>query len=153
MKRFQEAMNFFYKKHFNTDGSGSIFFSLFMKVGIVFFSVVKMIQEKPKTKINPESYVLVSNDASLKERLEAKLQKKIQLASLINGKLNISIRDNIEIIFDTNCITFKEVIQFLQENKNNGFTFKLLPANSDYIIGSNSSYDRGEVILITQSNK
>lgn len=153
MKRFQEAMNFFYKKHFNADGSGSIFFSLFMKVGIVLFSVVKMIQGKPKPKIYPERYVIVSNDTSLKERLEAKLQKKVQLASLINGKLNISIREKSEIIFDTNCITFKEAIQFLQQNRNNGYTFKLLPTKSDYIIGSNSSYDRGEVILITQSNK
>lgn len=40
MKRFQEAMNFFYKKHFSLDGSGSLFFSLFMKLGIVFFSLV-----------------------------------------------------------------------------------------------------------------
>ena len=149
MKRFQEAMNFFYKKHFKV----SAFFSLFMKIGILFFSIVKMMQGKPKPKINPERYVLVSNDASLKERLEAKLQKKVQLASLINGKLNISIREKSEIIFDINCITFKEAIQFLQQNKNNGFTFKLLPTKSDYIIGSNSSYDRGEVILITQSKK
>ena len=33
MKRFQEAMNFFYKKHFSV----SFFFSVFMKMGIVFF--------------------------------------------------------------------------------------------------------------------
>ncbi len=42
MKRFQEAMNFFYKKHFSPQsrnlGTGSVFFSVFMKVGIIFFS-------------------------------------------------------------------------------------------------------------------
>jgi len=148
MKRFQEAMNFFYKKHFNPDGSGSIFFSLFMKIGIVFFSLFKRIQGKPKAKLAPERYVLVSKNTSVKESLETKLQKKVQLASLINGKLSISVRNNSEIIIDTNCITFKEAIQFFENNKNNTFTFKLLSANSDYIIGSNSSYDRGEVIQI-----
>lgn len=144
MKRFQEAMNFFYKKHFNL----SLFFSLFMKVGIVFFSLIKMLQGKPKAKLAPERYVLVSNDSSVKENIETKLKKNVQLASIINGKLNISIRNNSEIIIDTNCITFKEAIQFFEENKNNAFTFKLLSANSNYIIGSNSSYDRGEVIVI-----
>ena len=144
MKRFQEAMNFFYKKHFKI----SVFFSLFMKIGIVFFSLIKKMQGKPKTKLAPERYVLISNDESAKECIEVKLQKKVQLASLINGKLNISIRKNSEIIIDTNWITFKDAIQFLEENKNNTFTFKLLPIDSNFIIGSNSSYDRGEVILI-----
>ena len=36
MKRFQEAMNFFYKKHFKV----SFFLSVFMKIGILFFSFV-----------------------------------------------------------------------------------------------------------------
>lgn len=144
MKRFQEAMNFFYKKHFK----GSIFFSLFMKIGIVFFSLAKMIQGKPKAKLAPEWYVLVSNDSSVKERVEAKLQNKVQLVSLINGKLNISIRNNCEIIIDITNVTFKEAIQFFEENKNKSFTFKFLPSKSNFIIGSNSSSDRGEVITI-----
>ena len=40
MKRFQESMQFFYKKHFKV----SVFFSVFMKIGILFFSFVKMFQ-------------------------------------------------------------------------------------------------------------
>jgi GT2 family glycosyltransferase len=38
MRRFQEAMQFFYKKHFEI----SLLFSFFMKIGIVFFSFAKM---------------------------------------------------------------------------------------------------------------
>ena len=144
MKRFQEAMNFFYKKHFKV----SVFFAAFMKIGIVFFSLVKMMQGKPKAKLVPEKYVLVSNDVSVKEKIDAKLQINLQIASLINGKLNISIKKTSEIILDNNYMSFKDAIQFLEENKNKSFTFKLLPANSHFIIGSNSSYDRGEVIVI-----
>ena len=40
MKRFREAMNFFYKKHFRV----SVLFSVFMEIGIVFFSFMKMFQ-------------------------------------------------------------------------------------------------------------
>ncbi|MES2748545.1 MAG: glycosyltransferase family 2 protein [Bacteroidota bacterium] len=144
MKRFQQAMNFFYKKHFNP----SLFFAFFMQIGAIFFSLVKRIQGKPKVKRAPEYYILVSDSDSIKEKVETKLQKKVQLASLINGKLNVSIKDNSEIIIDTNTISFKEAIRFLEENKSNSLTFKLLPITSDFIIGSNSSYDRGEVITL-----
>ena len=62
MKRFQDAMNFFYKKHFNPDASGSVFFSVFMKIGIVLFSFIKKFQGKPIAKLIPEKYILISNN-------------------------------------------------------------------------------------------
>ncbi|WP_333600458.1 glycosyltransferase family 2 protein [Flavobacterium sp.] len=146
MKRFQEAMNFFYKKHFKV----SVFFSLFMKIGIVFFSFVKMFQGKSKPKSQPNSYILISEDEALWEKLQQKLQKNIARALLENGKIvfsqTFSKDKKVEIILDLNYLSFKNAITFLEENKNNSFTFKLLPIASDFIIGSNSSSDRGEVI-------
>ncbi len=139
MKRFQEAMNFFYKKHFK----GSIFFSVFMKIGIVFFSLLKMIQGKSEVKSNPEQFFFISENEEIKQKIEAKLQKKVQLAS-VNGTFARSS----EIILDANYASFKEIISFIEKNKNKSFTFKILPPNSHFIIGSNSSNDRGEVILL-----
>ncbi|OUD37923.1 glycosyltransferase family 2 protein, partial [Flavobacterium psychrophilum] len=66
MKRFQEAMNFFYKKHFKV----SLFFSLFMKTGIVVFSFIKMFQGKQKARIAPKSYVLISDNKLIKVKLQ-----------------------------------------------------------------------------------
>jgi GT2 family glycosyltransferase len=146
MNRFQEAMNFFYKKHFRA----SVFFSFFMKIGIVFFSLVKMRQGKAISKINPENYILLSDNESLKEKLENKLQKNTERIPLENGKIvfsqSISKAKNTEIILDLNNLSFKKAISFLEENKNNSFTFKLLPTEGNYSIGSNNSNDRGEVI-------
>ncbi|MGC4039663.1 MAG: glycosyltransferase family 2 protein [Flavobacterium sp.] len=148
MKRFQEAMNFFYKKHFKV----SVFFSLFMKIGIVFFSFVKMFQGKVSTKSSRENYLLVSDNEALSEKLEEKLQKNVERVTSENGKIvfsqTFSESKNAEIILDTNYISFKDAIDFLETNKNKSFTFKLLPMQSNFIIGSNSSNDRGEVILI-----
>ena len=73
MKRFQEAMNFFYKKHFKV----SVFFSLFMKTGILFFSFIKMFQGKQKTRFLPEKYVLISNNETLREKLEFQLKSEV----------------------------------------------------------------------------
>ncbi len=148
MKRFQEAMNFFYKKHFTI----SVFFSLFMKIGIVFFSFVKMFQGRVKPKPIPENYLLISDTEILREKLENKLQKNTQRILLQNGNIvfsqSISEKKNVAVILDANYLNFKEAIAFFEANKGKSFTFKLLPMQSDFLIGSNNSNDRGEVIPI-----
>ena len=143
MKRFQDAMNFFYKKHFNT----SSFFSFFMKIGIIAFSFVKMFQGKSTTKLQPDQYILVSNNTNLHAVLEKKLQKNISLLnSTFIGDQSPLQHNLVEYIIDLNCVSFKEAILFFQNNKNKNTTYKLLPPASSFLIGSNSSNDRGEVI-------
>lgn len=139
MKRFQEAMNFFYKKHFKV----SVFFSIFMKIGIVLFSFMKMFQGKSRPKSTPENYFFISNNEEMQQRLEAKLHRKVQLATLTS-----SFTTSSEIILDANSVSFKEIISFIEQNKNKSYTFKILPPNCNFIIGSNSSNDRGEVIVL-----
>ena len=139
MKRFQEAMNFFYKKHFKV----FFFFSVFMKIGILFFSFVKMFQGTPKQKINPENYILVSEDELLRKELQNKLRSPIQLQK---ASQLVFQNNNSEIIFDQNYTSFKDIIVAFETNKNKGLSFKILPKSSRFLIGSNSSFDRGEVI-------
>ncbi len=152
MKRFQEAMNFFYKKHFNPDGSGSLLFSLFMKIGIVFFSEVKMFQGKPGIKIAPKSYLLYSDNEKLADKLILVLQKKVLFHDLKTEKMVISYSlisgRGTEIILDNEFISFKECIAILESSRNKGFTFKIIPKTANFLIGSNNSNERGEIIEI-----
>ncbi len=141
MKRFQEAMNFFYKKHFEV----SVFFSIFMKIGIVLFSFIKKFQGKPKPKVKPENYIFISDNLILKQKLENQFQKSVEIQDFTKSIAQIT---NCEIIFDNNYIDFKTIIQLLESNKKSNFTFKILPQNSDFLIGSNSSNDRGEVLIL-----
>ena len=149
MKRFQEAMNFFYKKHFKV----SVFFSLFMKIGIVFFSFIKMFQGKQKESVLLGNYVLISDNERLREKLETQLKVKVILQNNNTNKIDYSQylvqKNKFEIIFDNNYINFKEIIQTIQLNKNKNTTYKILPQKADFLVGSNSSNDRGEVILIS----
>ncbi len=144
MKRFQEAMNFFYKKHFKV----SVFFSFFMKVGILLFSFFKMFQGKTKPISKPENYILISDNQDLK--LEIKLKKNVYISNKVNLKelllQSIFKNKSNEIILDINHINFKDSISFFQKNRSKNTTFKLLPPHSNFIIGSNSSNDRGEII-------
>ncbi|UPF07995.1 glycosyltransferase family 2 protein, partial [Flavobacterium psychrophilum] len=86
MKRFQEAMNFFYKKHFKV----SLFFSLFMKTGIVVFSFIKMFQGKQKARIAPKSYVLISDNKLIKVKLQTELKKDVFLVGKDIFNINYS---------------------------------------------------------------
>jgi GT2 family glycosyltransferase len=138
MNRFQEAMNFFYKKHFRV----SFLFSVFMKMGIVFFSMVKKFQGKPKPKSSPEKYILVSEDEVLRDKLENKWGTLVERQRIAK---TFAENANTEIIFDQNQLDFKTIIQAFETNKNKNFTFKIIPESSDFVIGSNSSFDRGEV--------
>lgn len=141
MKRFREAMNFFYKKHFKV----SLLFSVFMEMGIVFFSFVKRFQGKPKPKLEPEMYILVSDNEILAQKIEKQLNRKVQLQK---KEQSFSKSSKTEIIFDQNYLNFKDIIQTLEANKNKDYTFKILPKSSSFMIGSNSSFDRGEIVQI-----
>ena len=139
MKRFQEAMHFFYKKHFKV----SLFFSLFMKIGIVFFSLVKAFQGTSKPNPKPIQYFFVSEDENMKNKLENALGKPI----LFLDKSN-TFRNRTEIIFDQAYFGFSNCIDFMESNKNKFLTFKILPKNTTFIIGSNNNRSRGEMIII-----
>lgn len=148
MKRFQEAMQFFYKKHYKS----SLVFSLFMKAGIVFFSFVKMFQGQPKIRTKSKYFVLYSSNRELADKLAVILQKKVAFHDLKTEKMVISSsikrEAGTEIILDNEFISFKESIRFMESSKNKGFTFRILPKNANFFIGSDNSRERGEVVKI-----
>lgn len=148
MKRFQEAMNFFYQKHFKK----SWFFTFFIQIGIWFFSFVKMFQGKTKSKPRPESVVFYSSNKILSEKLplilknkveflEFKKEKMVNSSQVFNGK-------RVEIILDNQYVSFKKCIKIIETLKDKNITFKIFPKNTNFIIGSNSRNDRGQIIKI-----
>jgi GT2 family glycosyltransferase len=148
MKRFQDAMSFFYKKHFKI----STLFSFFMKAGIVFFSLAKMFQGKPGIKSVPKLYQLYSANEKLADQLHLILQKKVLFHDLKTEKMVISysVKSDIgtEVVLDNEFIPFKECIAILESSRNKGITFKIIPKSAKFLIGSNNSNQRGEIIEI-----
>ncbi|MBF7090088.1 glycosyltransferase family 2 protein [Flavobacterium sp. ALJ2] len=148
MKRFQEAMNFFYKKHFKV----SFLFSLFMKIGIVFFSILKMIQGKVMIETTPKEFFLYSSNDKLAENLSSILRNKVTFCDLkkekmVNSSL-IYIAKGAEVILDNQYISFKKCIDILKTERHKKITFKILPKTTAFLIGSDSSNDRGKVVKI-----
>jgi GT2 family glycosyltransferase len=142
LQSFKSAMELFYKKHFKV----SLVFKTFMNFGAFVFSTIKMNQTSGFTK-KIDAYLLFSNSQNQKVKVENLLGKKVTLIdSTHKNGLNSPTDKSIEIIFDNNVWSFKSIIDFMERHRSKQITFKILPSNSDFIIGSNSSIDRGEVI-------
>lgn len=137
MKRFREAMQFFYKKHFKK----SWFFDVIMQAGTVVFSLLKKNQQKNEVR-NIDEYIVFT-----KENLKLELSKKTTYLSDFNHFEHQS-QKNIEIIFDTTSFSFTEIITFMQLNKTKNISFKNYILSSNYLIGSNNSNDRGQIRLL-----
>jgi hypothetical protein len=136
-KRFQEAMQFFYKKHFKK----SWFFDGMMFVGSLVFSMVK--KHEPKdTRRKIDEYVVFS-----KGDLCIDLSQKTVYFSRFNQFKNDPSK-NTEIIFDSSTFSFTEIITFMEENKKKNLSFKNYISSSNYLIGSNHSKDKGQIILL-----
>ena len=148
MKRFQEAMSFFYQKHFRK----SWFFEIFIQIGIWFFSFVKMFQGKTKTKPSPERVVFYSSNKKMSEKLPSILKNKVLFCDFKKEKMVNSCLifkgKKVEIILDNHYVSFKKCIKIIETLRDKNITFKIFPKNTNFIIGSNSRNDRGQIIKI-----
>ncbi|WP_092852922.1 glycosyltransferase family 2 protein [Algibacter pectinivorans] len=133
-RRFYGAMQIFYKKHFKKN----MLFDLFVWGGIY---IVYFFRKQHIKKIKRVyKYVFISD--KINEGLESVLEKDVLLRSDLKNIIKES-----EVIFDANVLSFKTIINFIESNRlDKSVTFKILPNNSNFIIGSDDGMSRGEVI-------
>ena len=133
-KRFYGAMQIFYNKHFKSN----VVFDTLVWLGI---RCAPLFKKSSDHKIYPKSsYVLLSSEKNT--LIEKALKNQLVLQSSIKN-----YEDDTEYILDNNHLSFKSIIEIISNTpKNCGATFKILPKNSNFIIGSNSSKSRGAII-------
>lgn len=141
VRRFQEAMQYFYKKHFG----GSLFFTLIMQVGALFFSILKSKQQKNKSVYVQKRYMI-----SKENRFPKELKLDVLLSNL-SDFVNDSDQ-NIEVSIDTSFFSYQEIITFMEKNKAKNVFFKNYYPNSSFSIGSNHANDIGQVINFTKND-
>lgn len=133
-KRFYGAMQIFYKKHFKQN----ILFDAVVFLGI---KTAKFL--KSNTKIEdkkPERYTLISNNNY------EDLERKIKIP-FTKDSVGVEFKENTQVILDANTLSYEAIIeQIATSEKNKNITFKILPKMANFILGSNSSKSRGEVI-------
>lgn len=133
-KRFNEAMQLFFRKHFKPN----LIYNSIIDLGIKALIALNPSQNVRKTEV--ASYVMFSESESME--LKSQLEKPIHISS---DKLEF--KDHQEFIFNSENQSFKDIIQFMQfSSKKADLSFKIQPKGSRFIIGSNSSKGRGEII-------
>ena len=142
MKRFKDAMQFFYNKHFKK----SILFDFLMSIGIFLFAFKKK-NTKPKIKIKANQYHLVTTNSNLIDKVKNQLTNVVVTDKIpLNNPLKPS--DRVEFLVDSETISFKQYINFLKEHTNSNYTYKIKPSKLDIFIGSNDKDDKGEILLL-----
>ncbi|GAA4270962.1 glycosyltransferase family 2 protein [Aquimarina gracilis] len=140
IKRFYEAMRLFYKKHFKSD----TILDTMVSVAIRVVAGIQSFRNFDKKKNSIEQYYLISEDKNLSRDIASALDDKITIVESIK-KEDLGDK-NIEIIFDNNFISFDEIIDKMQEFRKHNVTFKIRPKNRSYLLGSDFSDGKGEVI-------
>jgi len=139
MKHFQEAMQFFYKKHFRK----SIIFDRIMAIGSFVFSKIKKNQQH-NSLFYPNETVIFTKE----------LLTFLYVSSMLTyskfDKLKINSSLNYELVFDTKSFSFQEIINFMKQTKAKNITFKMFLPESNFLIGSNNANDRGIIINLSK---
>ena len=140
IKRFYGAMRLFYEKHFKSNW----FLDVIVSVGIRLTSVVQSFKNQEKEKRIVDHYYLISENEVLRQQLTEVLGKEVQFISLESAD-NLGYTNN-ELIFDNDFLSFGVIIEAIERIKKPNITFKIKPMGCSYIVGSNFSDGKGEVI-------
>lgn len=133
-KRFYGAMQIFYNKHFK---SNSIFNTL-VWFGILFSRFMLKIPRQIQRKATSHVFMTNSLDLPVELPFEVKIIRSL-----------VEIPEDTQVVFNGNTLDYKTIIEFMTSLYIvSDLTFRILPQNSQFIIGSDSSQQRGEVILL-----
>ncbi|MGV6831355.1 MAG: glycosyltransferase family 2 protein [bacterium] len=133
-ERFFGAMQLFYKKHFKKNWLFDSLVSIAIKLASTKSVTI------PTTSSSNKEVLLVSDNKY--PELEELLSENVEYGRAVSADLPPS-----EIIFDVDYISFKEIIQFMDEVSNSQlYTFKFLLPHSKICLGSNDARTNGQVI-------
>lgn len=139
--RFYGAMQIFYKKHFKRN----MLFDIGVKLGVKLIPLLKK-EEDFKTDNKP-SIILVSNNNNHLETIRKQLDSSVTMLSK-EQVVSTFQAEGSEYLFDANYLSYQEIVELFARLKSKEISFKILPNDCRFALGSNSSRSRGEVILL-----
>ena len=133
-KRFYGAMQIFYKTHFKQN-------VLFNSLVFAAIHILPLLPKAKRQKVSKsEKNYLISN------LVHTKLQKVLKPKFEISETFKESSGQTAYIL-DANWLSFSDIITIIKNSeKNKKSSFKILPKKTNFILGSDSSQNRGEII-------
>lgn len=140
VKRFYGAMRLFYQKHFKSNW----FLDVLVAIGIRMIALIQSFKKYAPQHRSITKYYLVSESSDVKDRLKKVVSQPVEIIVIDSVK---DLGDTvIELIFDGDSVSFGTMIEMMMKLKNESITFKIRPPGCDFIVGSNQSDRKGEVI-------
>ena len=135
VRRFYKAMQIFYQKHYNTNVLFNMLIWIWVKMAGVLVKPVKT----PNLPTNKNVLISTVKNVNFEKALGTNLFYTFNPDNF---------EDNTQYILDNNVLTFKQIIDIMKKKKSSSkLIFRILPKNSNFIIGSDNSKNRGTVIL------
>ncbi|MEM6720127.1 MAG: glycosyltransferase family 2 protein [Bacteroidota bacterium] len=143
-KRFYGAMQLFYKKHFKRN----LMYDIAVTLGARLIPLVK--SSESIIEKNIQKCVIVTDSAARFQQISAVYHGKncVQVENMEQFFRQTKDKESTEIVLDTHFIDFKSSIIVFENQL--GY-YKILPKNSTFILGSDSSKNRGEVRLLIKN--
>jgi GT2 family glycosyltransferase len=133
-KRFYGAMAIFYQKHFQKN----LVFTALVKLGI---KLVSKTSQTADVLVEHSKQTVIISEINYEE-LSKKLPQPITLTSNFSD-----VNAETLVVLDANYLSYKTIIEYIKCNKAlKDNSYRIMPKNSKFIIGSDSAVNRGEVI-------
>lgn len=143
IKRFYGAMRLFYKKHFKSNW----ILDTTVSIGIRIISFLELFKKKPKQKESVSKLFFVSTNTDTHKKIQSVLQKEMKIIQIEDLYVLEKNNERMELVFDNDYLSFEQIITWMEKLKRLDLTFRIKPKRCDYILGSDFSDGKGEVVL------
>lgn len=141
--RFYGAMQLFYDKHFPKQK----WLQPLLKIGLWVLKrfAVWSYRNKSNAILPVRQTVLLSEQLSLRKQLEQMSEFDTLSTRSKSWAFDGAISQTL-LVMDTDYIEYEQIIRLMQELKNSGNRFRIHPKGSNFILGSDYSDQKGEII-------
>lgn len=141
--RFYGAMNIFYRKHF----SKNLLLSFMVRIGVALTRAIKGTgQGRLKATIYFDEVWVLTEDLQLLRSLSEQCEQPVKSVGL--RVLGEDVIEHKLLVFDADYLSYKNIIDLMIKHKNGGNSFRIRPPRCNFIIGSDRSDEKGEVMQL-----
>jgi len=146
LKNFYGAMQLFYRKHFKENKILNLVGKIVIK-GFVSFKSLQIKKVKDEIKKAQKIVLISENKEMLKKIANDSLENTIK----VSCDVPVDLSDFDMIIFDNADLSNKEIINEFKNLAHLKISKRIIPKNSNFCLGSDSSVFRGEVVMINET--
>ncbi|MCF6242561.1 MAG: hypothetical protein L3J74_14590 [Bacteroidales bacterium] len=141
LRHFYGAIKIFYRKHFKLNK----IYDTVMSLGIHFWYFMKFFKIKTTKATDPSitKFIYIGENQKTFTKLKQKLNAKLAVNHTQISINDIKATQVDTVFFDNNYISNKAIISGMHTLKDSNISFRFIPKNCTFFIGSDSAIDRG----------